>query len=45
LKVADTQEVPDCHAAQLTEKDLDQLMTFTKPKDEEHFDAVLRGLS
>jgi hypothetical protein len=45
LEEADIQEVPDCHATKLTEEDLDQLTTFTKPKDEEHSDVVLRGLS
>jgi len=43
--MADIQEVPDCHAAKLIEKDLEQLTTFTKPKDEEHSDVVLSGLS
>jgi len=42
--MADIQEVPDCHAAKLTQKDLNQLTTFTKPQDEEHSD-VLSGLS
>ena len=45
LEVADIHEVPDCHAAKLTEKDLDQLTTFTKAKDEEHSDVVSIGLS
>lgn len=45
MEEADIQQVPDCHATKLTEEDLDQLTTFTKPKDEEHSDIVLRGLS
>lgn len=45
MEVSDIHEVPDCHAAKLTEKDLDQLTTFTKAKYEEHSDVFLRGLS
>ena len=44
FKEADIQEVPDCHAAKLSEEGLEELTTLSKPKDKEDSDTVLRDL-